>query len=134
MCARLLARDSAQDRKTYPLTAAGVSAGIDLALWLAVEIAGRETAEAIQLVIDIDPHPPFDAGPPSKASKPVQRRAPAMLRDCLPADQKQLMPQIAWRQEPQGLLSGRKLTSASGACFAIGACLMTGSALLGQTR
>jgi transcriptional regulator GlxA family with amidase domain len=44
------------------VTAAGVSAGIDLALWLAGEIAGREQAEAIQLVIEYDPHPPFDAG------------------------------------------------------------------------
>jgi len=48
---------------------AGVSAGIDLALWLAGEIAGRERAEAIQLFIEYDPHPPFDAGHTSKASK-----------------------------------------------------------------
>ena len=50
------------------VTAAGVSAGIDLALWLAGEIAGRERAEAIQLVIEYDPHPAFDAGHKSKAS------------------------------------------------------------------
>src|SRR5581483_8669851 len=43
------------------ITAAGVSSGIDLALWLAGEIAGRERAEAIQLVIEYDPQPPFDA-------------------------------------------------------------------------
>jgi transcriptional regulator GlxA family with amidase domain len=36
-------------------TAAGVSAGIDLALWLAGEIVGREQAEAIQLAIEYDP-------------------------------------------------------------------------------
>jgi transcriptional regulator GlxA family with amidase domain len=51
------------------VTAAGVSAGIDLALWLAGEVAGREQAEAIQLAIEYDPHPPFDAGHISKASK-----------------------------------------------------------------
>jgi transcriptional regulator GlxA family with amidase domain len=34
------------------ITAAGVSAGIDLALWLAGEVAGHERAEAIQLVIE----------------------------------------------------------------------------------
>ena len=51
------------------VTAAGVSAGIDLALFLAGEIAGRKRAEAIQLTIEYDPHPPFDAGHMSKASK-----------------------------------------------------------------
>lgn len=48
------------------VTAAGVSAGIDLALWLAGEIVGRERAEAIQSTIEYDPHPPFDAGHVSK--------------------------------------------------------------------
>ena len=38
------------------VTAAGVSAGIDLGLWLAGEIVGRECAEAIQLTIEYDPH------------------------------------------------------------------------------
>lgn len=54
------------------VTAAGVSAGIDLALWLAGEIHGRERAEAIQLMIEYDPRPPFDAGHPTKASEPVR--------------------------------------------------------------
>jgi transcriptional regulator GlxA family with amidase domain len=45
------------------VTAAGVSGGIDLALWLAGEIAGRHQAEAIQLTIEYDPRPPFDARP-----------------------------------------------------------------------
>ncbi len=40
-------------------TAAGVSAGIDMALALSAEIAGRETAEAIQVGIEYDPQPPF---------------------------------------------------------------------------
>ncbi len=40
-------------------TAAGVSAGIDLALHLAAEIAGAETAKAIQLGIEYDPRPPL---------------------------------------------------------------------------
>ncbi|GHH79950.1 glutamine amidotransferase [Kitasatospora indigofera] len=43
-------------------TAAGVSAGIDLALELAGRIAGDETARAIQLVVEYDPRPPYDAG------------------------------------------------------------------------
>jgi transcriptional regulator GlxA family with amidase domain len=49
------------------VTAAGVSAGIDMALALAARIAGREVAEAIQLSIEYDPQPPFDAGSPAKA-------------------------------------------------------------------
>jgi putative intracellular protease/amidase len=80
------------------VTAAGVSAGIDLALWLAGELAGRERAEAIQLVIEYDPQPPFDAGHKSKASRSVQRLACAMLDDRMPRDQKRLVPKIAWRR------------------------------------
>jgi transcriptional regulator GlxA family with amidase domain len=53
------------------VTAAGVSAGIDMALTLAERIAGREVAEAIQLGIEYDPHPPFDAGSPEKAPAAV---------------------------------------------------------------
>ena len=49
------------------ITAAGVSAGIDLGLLLAAEIAGKEMAQAIQLGIEYDPQPPFDAGSPAKA-------------------------------------------------------------------
>ncbi len=48
-------------------TAAGVSAGIDLALTLAVELAGREIAEAIQLGLEYDPAPPLSAGSPETA-------------------------------------------------------------------
>jgi putative intracellular protease/amidase len=48
-------------------TAAGVSAGIDMALTLASEIAGPHVAQAIQLGIEYDPAPPFSAGSPSKA-------------------------------------------------------------------
>ena len=49
------------------ITAAGVSAGIDMALTLVAREAGQTTAEAIQLGIEYDPQPPFDAGSPSKA-------------------------------------------------------------------
>jgi transcriptional regulator GlxA family with amidase domain len=49
------------------ITAAGVSAGIDMALVLAAEIAGPEVAQAIQLGIEYDPEPPFDSGSPAKA-------------------------------------------------------------------
>jgi putative intracellular protease/amidase len=49
------------------ITGAGVSAGIDMALELAGRIAGRGTAEAIQLMIEYDPHPPYSAGSPETA-------------------------------------------------------------------
>jgi hypothetical protein len=69
------------------VTAAGVSAGLDLALWLAGEVAGRERAEAIQLVIEYDPQPPFDAGHISKASEKVQRLARSLFKERMPAEQ-----------------------------------------------
>ncbi|MBM3658226.1 MAG: DJ-1/PfpI family protein [Actinobacteria bacterium] len=50
------------------VTAAGVSSGIDMALWLAAQLADEETARAIQLSIEYDPQPPFDAGSTAKAS------------------------------------------------------------------
>lgn len=80
------------------VTAAGVSAGIDLALWLAGEIAGRERAEAIQLVIEYDPHPPFNAGHMSKASPEVQKLANRTMDESIPPDQSRLVPKIAWRR------------------------------------
>ncbi|MFG1797724.1 DJ-1/PfpI family protein [Nocardia sp. NPDC049149] len=61
------------------VTAAGVSAGIDLGLWLTAQIANRETAEAIQLLIEYDPQPPFDSGHMSKASASVRRKAAAVV-------------------------------------------------------
>lgn len=50
-------------------SAAGVSAGLDMALELAARIAGEETAQEIQLAIEYDPEPPFDSGSPEKASR-----------------------------------------------------------------
>lgn len=54
-------------RQGKVITAAGVSAGIDMALYLAGEIAGRETAEVIQLLLEYDPQPPFQTGSLQKA-------------------------------------------------------------------
>jgi transcriptional regulator GlxA family with amidase domain len=53
------------------VTAAGVSSGIDMALYLAGRIAGDTVAQAIQLGIEYDPQPPFDAGSPDKAPPEV---------------------------------------------------------------
>ncbi len=65
------------------ITAAGVSAGIDMALELARAEAGDDVARAIQLSIEYDPQPPFDSGSPEKASPHVAelvRRANARAR------------------------------------------------------
>jgi putative intracellular protease/amidase len=49
------------------VTAAGVSSGIDMALTLAARIAGDDFAQCVQLGIEYDPQPPFDAGSLDKA-------------------------------------------------------------------
>ena len=48
-------------------TGGGVTAGIDFALALMAEIAGADHARAVQLALEYDPAPPFDAGSPAKA-------------------------------------------------------------------
>jgi putative intracellular protease/amidase len=53
------------------ITAAGVSSGIDMALTLAGLIAGDDVARAIQLYIEYDPQPPYDAGSVAKAGPGV---------------------------------------------------------------
>lgn len=67
------------------ITSGGVTAGIDLALRVVAEIAGREAAETIQLAIEYDPRPPFDAGSPNRARQDlvqqVIRAAAPMMRD-----------------------------------------------------
>jgi cyclohexyl-isocyanide hydratase len=50
------------------ITGGGVTSGIDVALALAAELCGQAVAESIQLGIEYDPHPPFDAGSPAVAS------------------------------------------------------------------
>ncbi len=57
------------------ITAAGVSAGIDMALHLVSQIAGKDVAEMIQLLIEYDPRPPFDSGSIQKASKEIIKLA-----------------------------------------------------------
>ncbi|WP_416977281.1 DJ-1/PfpI family protein [Streptomyces sp. T028] len=59
------------------VTAAGVSAGIDMGLALLGRIAGDDHARAVQLGTEYDPQPPYDAGAPHKA--------PAHLVDALRA-------------------------------------------------
>lgn len=53
------------------VTAAGVSAGIDMALTLAARITGDETAQLIQLATEYDPQPPYNSGAPDKAPREI---------------------------------------------------------------
>ena len=61
-------------------TSAGVTAGIDMALTLVERIAGPELAQAIQLGIEYDPEPPFDAGSPGKAPAEIVEAVRAYSR------------------------------------------------------
>jgi putative intracellular protease/amidase len=65
------------------VTAAGVSAGIDLALVLAGKIAGHDHAKAVQLVIEYDPQPPYTSGSFDRADQATRERAGAILAESL---------------------------------------------------
>ncbi|HEY3970276.1 MAG TPA: DJ-1/PfpI family protein [Solirubrobacteraceae bacterium] len=62
------------------VTSAGVTAGIDMALQLAARIGGDRLAQAIQLGIEYDPQPPFDAGSPTKAPAEIVEAVRAYSR------------------------------------------------------
>jgi transcriptional regulator GlxA family with amidase domain len=61
------------------ITAAGVSAGVDMALYLASLIADDDTAKAIQLAVEYDPQPPFDSGNAADADPQLKERALQLL-------------------------------------------------------
>jgi transcriptional regulator GlxA family with amidase domain len=61
------------------VTCAGVSAGIDLGLWLAGQIGGEGRAKVIQLSMEYDPQPPYDCGHMSKASAKTKAAATALM-------------------------------------------------------
>ena len=74
-----------------------MSAGIDLALWLAGQIGGEERAKVIQLSIEYDPQPPFDSGHMSKASAKTKAAATALLaRDVAKPTQLKAGTQLLW--------------------------------------
>ncbi|GAA3736452.1 DJ-1/PfpI family protein [Plantactinospora mayteni] len=61
------------------ITAAGVSAGVDMALALLAELTDVPTAHAVQLAIEYEPDPPFDAGSPANAPTPLREAALALI-------------------------------------------------------
>lgn len=74
------------------ITAAGVSAGIDMALYLASQLRGDEVAKAIQLAIEYDPIPPFNSGSIQKASQETVRRSRTLLKAWFTQEFNRLMP------------------------------------------
>lgn len=58
----------------HVMTAAGVSSGIDMALRLAELLVDDVAAQAMQLMVEYDPHPPFDSGTFDKATPEVRER------------------------------------------------------------
>jgi transcriptional regulator GlxA family with amidase domain len=80
---RRLGVEAVEERVVFDgklVTAAGVSAGIDMALALVARIAGEQVAQAIQLGIEYDPQPPFDAGSPHKAPAAIVEAVRAYSR------------------------------------------------------
>lgn len=94
------------------ITAAGVSAGIDLALFVVGELCGRERAEIIQLLIEYDPQPPFQAGHPSKAPEAVFAAAQKEMRERSRAGvSTATLARIAWRKAIADVRARLGLTS-----------------------
>ncbi len=80
---RALGAEATEERVVFDgklATSAGVTAGIDMALMLAAKIAGPEVAQAIQLGLEYDPQPPFDAGSPQKAPAEIVEAVRAYSR------------------------------------------------------
>jgi transcriptional regulator GlxA family with amidase domain len=91
------------------VTSAGVSAGIDLALWLAGQIAGADRAKVIQLSMEYDPQPPFDSGHMSKASAATKAAATALMsRDLLKPAQLKATTLLLWDQAINAARARRK--------------------------
>jgi transcriptional regulator GlxA family with amidase domain len=96
-------------REGNVVTCAGVSAGLDLALWLAGQIGGEGRAKAIQLAIEYDPKPPFDSGHMSKASATTKAAATALLsRDSVNPANLKATTMLAWEQALTAVRSRRR--------------------------
>jgi len=63
------------------ITGGGVTSGIDFALFVAAQLFGEDVAKEIQLRIEYDPAPPFDAGSPRTADPALVAGLSARLKD-----------------------------------------------------
>ena len=66
------------------ITAAGVSAGIDMGLKLASLITDETTAKVVQLMMEYDPQPPFNCGSIATASPDVVAIARSWVEKMIP--------------------------------------------------
>ncbi|OBF53104.1 glutamine amidotransferase [Mycobacterium sp. 852002-53434_SCH5985345] len=91
------------------VTSAGVSAGLDLAFWLAAQIGGESRAKAIQLALEYDPQPPFDSGHMSKASAATKAAATALLsRESVKPANVKAATMLAWEEALAAVRSRRR--------------------------
>jgi putative intracellular protease/amidase len=104
---RIVAADGAA--KNTIVTCAGVSAGIDLGLWLAAKIGGDGRAKVIQLAMEYDPQPPFDSGHMSKASASTKAAATALMsKDLVKPAQLRAMSGLVWDHAIKAARSRRR--------------------------
>lgn len=72
------------------ITAAGVSAGIDMGLKLAALLTDETTAKVVQLMMEYDPQPPFNCGSVATASPEIVATALSWVEQMMPDVKKQL--------------------------------------------
>lgn len=78
------------------VTGGGVTAGTDFALTLIAHVSGEETAKRLQLAMEYDPAPPFDAGSPERAGPAMVARQREMMAARFP-DRPERLRQAALR-------------------------------------
>jgi len=71
--------DARMVRDRNRITGAGVTAGIDFGLDMIGQLRDRPYAEAVQLLAEYQPEPPFDAGTPQRAPKEAVETLQAMF-------------------------------------------------------
>ncbi|MEO1652069.1 MAG: DJ-1/PfpI family protein [Bacteroidota bacterium] len=87
------------------ITAAGVSAGIDMALHLVRELRDEASARAAQLAIEYDPHPPFDSGNAQTADPAIIKLAEKQME----ADAKKDLSWLEMVQYARALMKLKKI-------------------------
>ncbi len=88
------------------ITGGGVTAGIDMALTVLAEIAGRDYAEAVQLTLEYAPSPPFDSGRPEQA-RPEVLEAVRTRMDAMGAEREAAVRRAAERLRAAAQPGGR---------------------------
>ena len=92
------------------ITAAGVSAGIDLALHLVARLLDEDRAKMAQLLIEYDPQPPFDSGHMSKTEAHIARQAKTKMAAIAAGNPRNLVsiPKLVVRQWGRALKQARR--------------------------